>query len=414
MSLDWGLLRERDFRHLFIGAVLATLGMSVAQLALPLTAVELLHAGPVEMGVLGALELLPFALFGLPAGAWIDRSYKRRLAMRFEVLAMGALLLVPATYLAGRLTMEILYAVGFLTGCCFAIGGSAMQVLVAQIVGRDRLLEANSRIIGAESVSALLGPALAATLIGAFGAPIAVTATALGLFCSVLALASIRRDDPPLPGDGSAWWREAGDGLRFVWSNPLLRAMAVIGAAWVLLFEGFRAMYVLFATHDLGLSPSDIAIANALGAIGALLGARSARRVERELGARAGLVGGYLLGAIGIGLFAAGGGVHALGYSGLIGAGAGFFVLDFGATLYVVTYLSLRQQITPDHLMGRMTSTMRFLTVAPAPIGAFLAGQGADALGIGSVLFLVSGLGAALALFASEYLPATAAAKAAS
>jgi Na+/melibiose symporter-like transporter len=402
------LFRERDFRLIFMGGTLASLGASVSQLALPLTAVKLLNAGPLEMGLLGAAELLPFALFGLPAGTWIDRSYKRRMAMRFDLLAVFALALVPLAYLAGRLSMNVLFVAGFLVGCCHAIGGSAMQVFVAQLVGRDRLVEANAKIIAAESVSSVLGPALAAALIGVIGPPLAVTATACGFFFSFLALSQIKRDDPPSTENRIAWWHEAREGLRFVWSSPILRGMSIVGALWVMLFDGFRTLYVLFATKDLLLSPGQIAIANAIGAAGALIGAQAARRVEAHLGPRPGLIGGYLLSAIGVGLFAACAGLAAAGVPAVISVGLALLVLDMGATLYVVNYLSLRQKITPDPMMGRMTATMRFLTVAAAPLGALSAGSGGERFGLEGTLFVIAALGVVLALAAARWLPTVA------
>lgn len=402
----WGLFAERDFRLLFAASVLATLGASVAQLALPLTAVKLLHAGPVQMGLLGAVELLPFALFGLPAGSWIDRARKRRLAMGFDLLGTAALALVPLAYMAGLLSLPVLYVAGFLVGCSYAIGGSAMQVFVAQLVGRERLVEANSRIVAAESFSSVVGPALAAGLIGAVGAPLAVTATALGFLLSFVLLSRIDRDDVPEARPAAGWWHEARDGLRFIRGNAILAGMALAAAGWVLLFEGFRALYVLYSTHDLGMTARDIAIANAVGACGAILGARAARGVERRAGPRAGIAGGFLLAAIGTGLFAAASGAaHVFGIAALIGAASGLFLLDFGATLYVVNYLSLRQRITPDALLGRMTSTMRFLSVAPAPLGSLLAGTGAEHLGVATMLLVIAAGVVALALTAAAHLP---------
>lgn len=399
------LFRDREFRLLFASSTLATLGASISTLALPLTAVELLHAGPADMGLLMAAELAPFALFSLPAGPWIDRSRKRRLGMAFDLVGALALALVPLAFLFDSLSMGVLYLAGFLVGCCYAIGGSAMQVFVAQLVGRDRLVEANAKIIAAESVSSVIGPALAAALIGAIGAPLAVTVTASGFVLSALCLSFIHRDDPPELNSTTPWWHEARDGLAFVWGAPMLRGMAIVGALWIMFFDGFRALYVLFSSRELGFTPSQIAVANACGALGALAGARAARRVERNLGPRPGLIGGYLISGIGIALYPASLLFPQFGLSALIGTCLALFALDMGATLYVVNYISLRQRMTPDILLGRMTATMRFLTVAAAPLGALGAGQGGERLGMAPTLFLTGAGAVGLALAAARWLP---------
>lgn len=401
------LFRDREFRLLFAACTLATFGASISQMALPLTAVELLHAGPREMGLLGAIELLPFALFSLPAGGWIDRSRKRRLGMVFDLLGCVALLLVPLAYALDRLALDVLYVAAFLVGCCYVVGGSAMQIFVAQLVGRDRLIEANSKIIAAEAAASVVGPAVAALLIGAVGAPLAVTANAAGFLLSFALLSLIKRDDLPQPGIAQVWWRDARDGVRFVWGNPILRGLALVGALWIILFDSFRALYVLFASRDLGFSAVQLGVVNALGALGAMFGAVAARRFERRSGARATLVGGYLLSFLGVGLYAVSGSAGFLQLGVLAFACMALLTVHFGTTLYTVTYISLRQKVTPDHLLGRMTTTMRFITVSVAPLGALAGGYSGQHFGLMPTLLLASGFGVLLALAAAKGLPAT-------
>jgi MFS family permease len=401
------LFRDHEFRLLFAASTLATFGASISQMALPLTAVELLHAGPREMGLLGAVELLPFALFSLPAGGWIDRSRKRRLGMIFDLLGCFALLLVPLAYMLDRLTLDVLYVAAFLVGCCYVVGGSSMQIFVAQLVGRDRLIEANSKIIAAEAAASVVGPAVAALLIGAVGAPLAVTANAAGFFLSFALLSLIKRDDPPQPGVAQAWWRDASDGLRFVWGSPILRGLAVVGALWIMLFDSFRALYVLFASRDLGFSAVQLGVVNAVGALGAMFGAIAARRFERRSGPRATLIGGYLLSFIGVGLYAVSGLAGWTQAAVIAFACMALLTVHFGTTLYTVTYISLRQKVTPDHLLGRMTATMRFITVSVAPLGSLIGGYAGGHFGLMPTLMLASGFGVLLALAAARGLPST-------
>ncbi len=403
LAPEGSLWRHRDYMRLFLASTLATLGAAVSQMALPLTAVQLLDASATQMGILAACELLPFALFSLPAGVWVDRSRKKRLSATFDFLGAAALALVPIAYLAGVLSLPVLYVAGFMVGCSFAIGGTAMQVFITQLVGRDRLVEANSKLSAAGSIAGIVGPALAAIVVDAVGAPLAITLDACGFALSGLLVLSIRRDDPPVVTERRPMWPEVADGLRMVWRNPLLRSLAVAAAIWIMLFDSFRALYVLFATRELLLGAKDLALINTLGALGALLGAAAAHRFERTRGARPTLIVGYLLCGVGYGAYAA---MQPGWHLTALGAGLAMLVIDFGATMYSITYISLRQQVTPDAMLGRMTATMRFLSVSAAPIGSAAAGRMGDLVGLHATLFGVAVLGSLLALGAARWMPA--------
>ncbi|MCX9154552.1 MFS transporter [Niveibacterium sp. 24ML] len=398
------LWRHRDYMRLFLASTLATLGATVSQMALPLTAVQLLDASATQMGILAACELLPFALLSLPAGVWVDRSRKKRLAAVFDLLGAAALALVPLAHLLGVLSLPVLYVAGFIVGCTFAVGGTAMQVFITQLVGRERLVEANSKLSAASSIAGIVGPAIAAIAVDALGAPLAITLDACGFLLSACLVMSIRRDDPPVVTEKRPMWPEVREGLQLVWRNPLLRALAVAAAVWIMLFDSFRALYVLFATRELQLGAKDLALINTLGALGALLGAAAAHRMERTQGARVTLILGYLLCGLGYGAYA----VMQPGWAlTALGAGLAMLVIDFGATMYSVTYISLRQQVTPDAMLGRMTATMRFISVSAAPIGSAAAGRMGDAVGLHGTLLGVAALGCLLALGAARWLPAT-------
>ena len=403
LAPEGSLWRHRDYMRLFLASTLATLGAAVSQMALPLTAVQLLDASATQMGILAACELLPFVLFSLPAGVWVDRSRKKRLSATFDFLGAAALALVPIAYLAGVLSLPVLYVAGFMVGCSFAIGGTAMQVFITQLVGRDRLVEANSKLSAAGSIAGIVGPALAAIVVDAVGAPLAITLDACGFALSGLLVLSIRRDDPPVVTERRPMWPEVADGLRMVWRNPLLRSLAVAAAIWIMLFDSFRALYVLFATRELLLGAKDLALINTLGALGALLGAAAAHRFERTRGARPTLIVGYLLCGVGYGAYAA---MQPGWHLTALGAGLAMLVIDFGATMYSITYISLRQQVTPDAMLGRMTATMRFLSVSAAPIGSAAAGRMGDLVGLHATLFGVAVLGSLLALGAARWMPA--------
>lgn len=382
------LWRDGNFLRLFLATTLTVLGTAVTHMALPLTAVQMLQASATEMGVLVACQLLPFVTVGLPAGVWIDRGSKRRIAILFDVFAALGLVLVPLGAIFGFLSMPVLCVVGFMVSTTEAIGGSALQAFITGLVGRERLVLANSKLSAASSAALVAGPALAALLVAWVGAPLAVTADALSFLCSAALLARIRHQEslPQTPSPGV--WPQVREGLLLVWRTPVLRAMLWVVATWIILNDGFKALYVLRASRDLGLDAGHIALINTLGALGGLAGAPLAHRLERRLGMRTALVCGIL--------------VAGLGYLGFAlpradwvrpewAAGLALFVVDCGAAIYVITYLSLRQAASPDAALGRVVTGMRFLSILPGPLGTILIGLAADTFGLATT---IAGLGA--------------------
>ena len=387
------LLRNKNYFRMWIAATVSVLGGSVSQLALPLTAVQILHASASQMGILFACGALPFVLFSLPAGVWLDRNRKRR-DCGFNLLGCAALAAVPLAVMFDVLSMPLLYAVDFLVGTGFCIGGSAAQIFITQLVGRERLVEANSKQASATSIAGLLGPVLAGMLVGWLGAPMAVTLDALAFLVAAMLVGSIRFREAALTVSKSPVLVDMGEGLRFVWRHPLLRAFALMAAMFIFLVDGFMALYVLYATRGLHLTASQLAVVNAIGALGALAGATSVHRLNRQLGKHAVIVFGLALTALGFIAYSQ----VPQGAWAVILAGAAMFLVEAGATAYTVNYLAMRQMVTPDAMLGRMTTTMRFLSVSAAPLGSALSGYCADRFGISLVLACLGfgGLAAAL------------------
>jgi hypothetical protein len=382
------LLRNRGFLRVWLAATVAVLGESVSHLALPLTAVEFLDADAGAMGLLFAAGTLPFALFSLPAGVWLDRRRKQSIIIGFDLLGSLALGSVPVAHHFGLLSLTWLCAVNFLVGICFCVGGSAAQVFLTGLVGRERLVEANSLQASANSVAGLAGPVLAGILVATLGAPVAVAIDAAAFFASAMLIIGVRaREAAPTAGRRPV----LGDlltGLRFVWQHPLLRAFAAMAAMCIILFDGFMALYVLHASRDLGLAASDIALVNTLGAGGALAGAIAVHRANRLVGKPSAIALGFATTGLGFLIYAL---VPAGGYA-VVLAGLAMFLVEAGMTAYTVNYLAMRQEVTPDAMLGRMTTTMRFLSVSGAPVGSALIGQVAATTG---QVAMIVGLGLA-------------------
>lgn len=397
-----GLLGNTDFRRLWGSFTITTFGSQISNLALPLTAALLLHASAWEMGVLVALEVLPFGLFGLFAGVWIDRGSKLQIVIASEIGRGVALLIVPVAAFSEWLSMPVLYVAGFAVGAGNAIGGAAAQVLMAQMVGRNRLIEANARIALGENAAQLTGPGIAGWLIQTFTAPFAIAIDAASFFASALLLRGIRPDMAPPKHPEPDLWREIGEGLKLVWQNPVLRTLAWTVAGWQLLHHMQAAIMILFATRQLQLSAGMIGAAFVFAGLGCLAAALCAERLGERFGVGPMIVYGFLgTGAAWV--------VIALntstGWLAAIPFGAALFVFDFSATLFGIHYMALRQAITPDNLLGRMTATMRFLALVAAPFGALLGGALGEWLGLAGTLLVVGVLGLALAGLAIAVSP---------
>jgi len=398
-----GLWRNPEFMKLWTSMTISSFGAQITNLALPLTAAVLLHATPWQMGVLVALETLPFALVSLHAGVLIDRVRKLPIVIVSCIGRGIALLAIPVAAYVDALSIEILFVVGFVCGVQNVVGGAAYQVLLAQMAGRRRLVEANAKVTLGETSSALVGPGLAGILIQLLTAPFAILLDACTFFVSALMLRRIRApQDVPHPGPKASVTAEIHEGLRLVWHNRTLLALAWLAGLWQLLHHMQIAVLILFATRDLGLSAGALGLTYMFGGLGCVLAAGFAERLSARFGVGPIIVHGLILTALGWQAF---GVVTGPVWVATLALGFAMFVFDFGAVLYGINYLALRQAITPDRLLGRMTATMRFLTVAAAPLGSLAGGALATAIGLRATLLTVGVLGLALAAAAVLWSP---------
>jgi len=398
-----GLWRSPDFRRLWTSLTITAFGSQITNLALPLTAALLLQATPFQMGVLVALETLPFALVSLHAGVLLDRVRKLPIVIAADLGRGIALLAIPAAAFTHVLSIEILYVVGFLCGVQNVVGGAAYQVLLAQMAGRKRLVEANAKITLGETSSALVGPGIAGLLIQALTAPFAIVLDALTFFASALMLRGVEaRNDVIHKTHRRSVWAEIHEGLLLVWRSRTLFALALVAGLWQVLHHMQIAVLILFATRDLGLSAGSIGVAYMFGGVGCVIAAANAERLSNRFGVGSIIVYGLLLTAFGWQAF---GLVSGPPWAATIALGLAMLVFDFGAVLYGINYLALRQAITPDRLLGRMTATMRFCTVAAAPLGSLIGGALATGIGLRATLLVVGALGLALAIGAMTTSP---------
>src|ERR1700704_6009754 len=386
-----GLWRHGDFVRLWTSLTITHFGGQITFLALPLTGALLLDATPLEMGVLTALEALPFTLFGLFAGVLVDRAPKLPIIVWSDIARALALLTVPLCAWLGVLSMGVLFAVGFLVGVGTVCGWPAYQVFMTERVGRGNLVEANAKIGVSDSAAQLVGPGIAGALIQWLTAPFAILLDALSFFLSAWILRGIRSGPNDAPKmRASSIGAEIREGLSAIWRSAVLRALAWAISVWQIFRHASLAILVLYAARELGFS------AGRVGALWMLAGIGSPRRPLplARLKPRPRLRPAQLPGMLGTGVgwlllaTASGGELTATVLFGL-----GLFVLDFSGMVFFINYLTLRQAVTPDPLLGRVTATMICLTVASAPFGGLAGGWIAGHAGLRATL-LLAGLGA--------------------
>jgi len=365
-------------------------------LALPLTAAVLLQATPTQMGLLTAIELSPFLIFSLPAGVWLDRVRKLPVYVVGESLVAVCAASVPLAWWLGWLTMGWLYAIGFVIGLVHTVAGTAAQIVLTQVVGRERLVEAHAKNALATSGAEVAGPGIAGALIKIFGAPLALLVNAVLLLGSALILRGLhiheRRDARP----DAHFWRDLLTGVRFVASNRLLMTLAVLMGVWQMCHYAAMVVQILFATRTLGLSEHAVGLCYMGMGLGTITGSVYGRRISHRIGPGPCLVMGYLICGTGWGILA----LAPANAWGVAAFALMLMLFTTGAVFIFINFLALRQAVTPEPLLGRMTATMRWLTLLAAGPGALLGGWLGEHVGLRAALGFASGVSLLLVLVA--------------
>jgi MFS family permease len=385
------LLRDATYRRLWSSILIASLGGQVTMLALPLTAALLLHATPTQMGLLTALEIAPFVLFSLPSGVWLDRVRKLPVYITGELSIGLAVASVPLAWWLGVLSMGWLYVVGFVLGTVNTTAGSAAQIVLTQVVPRERLVEAHAKNALANSSAEVVGPGLAGVLIKLIGAPFALLLDAAMLITSALILRGIRVNEVRTPHPDPDFWRDLKEGVRFVRSQRLLIALATAVGCWQMCHNAALVVQILYATRTLGLGENAIGLSYVCLGVGTVSASIVGHRLSQRLGPGPTLVLGF--GVCGVGWVLPA--IAPANAWGIAAFAAMLALFGVGAVLVFINFLALRQAVTPEPLLGRMTSTMRWLILIPAGPGALLGGWLGEHVGLRSAL-LFAGAGALL------------------
>ena len=393
------LLRDATYRRLWSSILISSFGGQVTMLALPLTAAVLLHATPTQMGVLTFVEIVPFVLFSLPSGVWLDRVRKLPIYVIGEASLAFIVASVPFAWSMGWLTMPWLYVAGFVIGTVYTVAGTAAQIVLTQVVARDRLVEAHAKNALASSGAEVAGPGLAGALIKLVGAPLALLVDAVLLLVSTAILRGVRVHEVRAARHDAHFWRDLKAGVRFVRSHRLLVSLAATVGGWQMCHHAAIVVQILFATRTLGLSEQAVGLSYvALGA-GTVIASLFGHRLSARIGLGPCLVLGVAVCGMGW-LFVSMVPANAWGV-----AAFAVMLLCFGvgAVLIFINFLALRQAVTPEPLLGRMTSTMRWLILLPAGPGALLGGWLGEHFGLRAALAFAGAAALLLAVAAARH-----------
>jgi MFS family permease len=393
------LLRDFAYRRLWTSILISSFGGQVTMLALPLTAAVLLHASPTQMGLLTAMELLPFVLFSLPTGVWLDRIRKLPVYIAGELTIGVVVASVPIAWWLGWLSIGWLYACGFVIGIVYTVAGSAAQIVLTQVVARERLVEAHAKNALASSGAEVAGPGLAGMLIKLVGAPLALLVDAVLVTVSAAILRGIPIDEPrwqPRASGTSAqqFWADLKTGVRFVAHHRLLVALAIAVGCWQACHQAAIVVQILFATRTLGLSEQAVGLSYTGMGLGTVIASVFGSRISQRIGPGPCLILGFAVCGAGWLLLS----VAPANEWGVAAFALMLMMFSTGAVFIFINFLALRQAVTPAPLLGRMTSTMRWLILIPAGPGALLGGWLGEHVGLRASLAAAGGGALLLAL----------------
>jgi MFS family permease len=376
-------LRDHDFRYFWAGQTLSVVGTQVTAVALPIVAAVTLGSGAGGVSAVATATFLPNVVLPLFAGAWLESRRKRPAMIGADIVRACALAVIPAAWGLGLLSLPLLVAVGLVVGAASVVFDVGSFAYVPTLVERADLAPANRALQGSATAAQVGGPGLAGLLVQAFGAPIALAVDAVSYLASALGVSAARRPEPPLqPSEETV---RVLDGVRWLWSNRVLRALTLHASIYNAGSQIFTVNLVVYALQDRGLSAGEYGAALSASGAGALLGTLVALRLARRLGYGRAFAASLAL-STGMPL------VVVL----LPGSGTAF-AFQLGAVLTLsgaglgsanVLSTTLRQIVTPITSLARTNGGYRLLVFGTIPLGSATGGILGSTLGSRAALAL--------------------------
>lgn len=372
------LLADRDFRLWFLSRLASFGGTAGTAVALPLLTYQSTGSPAVTAAVAG-LEALPYLLFGLLAGAAADRLRRKAMMVGADIGCALLLTTVPVARMFDALAPWHVLVVAFGIGCGFCWFDSAAWGAQARLVGRARLPEANSLILSVDVVVGIAVPAAAGLLAAATDPAWVLAVDAASYVVSAVLISRLRASldpDPDAVPVGGRLRAQVGEGLRYLWRQPVIRTLSLTGFGFNLSAGGVFGLLVVHAREVLGMTAADarIGLLYTAGAVGSLLAARFLPALGRRLGQGPLSIGAY--------------GLYSVALTGLVvaplfvAALCWWVVWEFARTTANVNGITVRQQLTPDEMQGRVNTTGRMISWGGTPFGALIGGLVAETAGV--------------------------------
>ncbi len=380
----------RSFGRLFGSSAISAFGTGMHAAALPLLVVQLTD-DPVLLGLVVLAAELPWVLVSLHAGALVDRLDRRRVMVWADVGRCVVLAALAGLLVTGQANVGWLVLVAFVLGVGQVFFDVAAQAAIPDLVQRDQhhLSVANGRIAAAQSTGEdFAGPPLGSLLFGV-GNVLPFAGNAVTFAASGALIASIPARTRAGKGPGGdiesrpSLWTEIAEGVRWLMGSRPLLALAVTACLGNLVFSAQFAMLVLLATDVLGLASVGYGLLLTAAAVGGTAGGLVVTPVVRRFGPGAVLVVAKVVEGLAI---------VVLGLTGnAVVAGAMMVVTGGLMTAQKVVTGTLRQQIVPSQIFGRVLSASRMVAMSGGPVGAVLGGVLASAFTV-QTPYLVGGV----------------------
>ncbi|MFB4271388.1 MFS transporter [Nonomuraea sp. GTA35] len=366
------------FRRYVAADGFSQFGTQVTRVALPLVALLVLDAGPLELGLLGAAEMIGFLLFGLPAGVWVDRLRRKPILVTADVLRAVSLAAIPIAALFDALTLAQLYAVAVIVSIGTAFFDVAHLSFLPSIVTKEQLPKGIGTLESVRSLAGLFGPGLGGWLVQALTAPIAIVVDAVSYMISATLLATVKAEETPSGARVSLM-----EGLRYVLGHPILRLIGLVGAMNMFISGIWAIVRPLYLVDELGVSAAGYGLMISGAGAGGLLGALLASRVIARFGHGPTMFGAAVLMLPLFVLVAFTGPGWRLALYPI-----GMALISLVAVMHNVAQGSYRQAICPEALRGRMNASLRFLMWGSLPLGGVVGGLLGEAVTVHQLLWI--------------------------
>ena len=381
------ILKQRGFVALWAGQTISSLGSQLSGIAFPVFAIASLHANEFQMGSLNTANTLSFLAVGLIAGAWVDRWIKRQVMIIADLIRLIAIAMIPLLWFGGVLQFWHLLVIASVLGLATVFFDVAYQSYLPILLDKEHIGTGNARLETTSQITNVASPGIVGQIIAVTSAPFVIILDAISFGVSAISLMAIKDREVLKPkSDRRPLRTEIAEGLRFVGSQRLIRAISANTAVGNFFTTMATTMIPLLLLRDLKMPVSLYGLAFSMAAVGGLVGAALTPRLIKLIGEGQLIVSSSILlafaGLSQLLLF-----VVPAQFAAAVMIPAEFLI-SFTVLTYNITQVTARQRLCPEHLLGRMNASIRFMVWGVMPIGAYLSGLLGAAFGIAVPIFV--------------------------